>query len=123
MRFAMTAKSLVRERSSEAGGIRDITARNIAKVTRFRENGEEELERMVRRLETQKGWEGEDEDKEGDGNKKEETMGKRMVLPSGSKKEGWERWDEVDKERRKKIKEGAEQAEKKRKEARRKERR
>ena len=86
MRFAMTAKTLVRERAaaavsasnyssdgirrdSEEGeeqgdddgggrgiiGIREITARNVAKVTRFRENGEAELEREVRRLETMKG--------------------------------------------------------------------
>ena len=33
------------------GGIREITARNVRKVIRFRENGVEELEREVRRLE------------------------------------------------------------------------
>lgn len=54
MRFAMTAKTLVRERVGD-GGIREITARNVAKVTRFREDGEEELEKAVRRLETMKG--------------------------------------------------------------------
>ncbi|CAF9942040.1 MAG: hypothetical protein ALECFALPRED_009462 [Alectoria fallacina] len=55
MRFAMTAKTLVRERASDEG-IREITARNVAKVTRFREDGEEELERTVRRLETMRGF-------------------------------------------------------------------
>lgn len=59
MRFAMTAKTLVRERASDEG-IREITARNVAKVTRFRENGEAELEKTVRRLETMKGLGGED---------------------------------------------------------------
>lgn len=50
MRFAMTAKTLVRERASE-GSIRDVTARNIAKVTRFRPGGEAELENTVKMLE------------------------------------------------------------------------
>ena len=56
----MTAKTLVRERASDEG-IREITARNVAKVTRFRENGEAELEKTVRRLETMKGLGGEEE--------------------------------------------------------------
>lgn len=51
MRFAMTAKTLVRERATEAG-VRDITARNVIKVTRFREGGERELEMTVKRLES-----------------------------------------------------------------------
>lgn len=71
MRFAMVAKTLVRERAAagdgdgdgEGGGIREITARNVAKVTRFREGGEEELERTVRRLETMAGL-GEEKEKE-----------------------------------------------------------
>lgn len=66
MRFAMTAKTLVRERASDEG-IREITARNVAKVTRFREGGEEELEKTVRRLETMKGL-----GKDGDGEEEEE---------------------------------------------------
>ena len=52
MRFAMTAKTLVRERQSEGDeGMREITARNVEKVTRFREGGMDELERAVKRLE------------------------------------------------------------------------
>lgn len=54
MRFAMTAKTLMRERATE-GGVRAITARNVGKVTRYREGGVEELERAVRRLETGRG--------------------------------------------------------------------
>lgn len=50
MRFAMTAKTLVRERASE-GGMRDITAKNVRKVTQFREGGMEALEREIKRLE------------------------------------------------------------------------
>ena len=50
MRFAMTAKTLVRERAEEMG-IREWTAKNVEKVTRFRPNGKEELEQMVVRLE------------------------------------------------------------------------
>jgi len=51
MRFAMTAKTLVRERATEEG-VRDITAKNIVKVTRFRKGGEAELEMMVKALES-----------------------------------------------------------------------
>ena len=52
MRFAMTAKTLVRERATEEG-VREITARNIKKVTRFREGGLEELERTVKKVEAE----------------------------------------------------------------------
>lgn len=59
MRFAMTAKTLVRERrrrekggDEEGEGVREITARNVQKVTRFRKNGLWDLEREVRRLES-----------------------------------------------------------------------
>ena len=76
MRFAMTAKTLVRERQHENGGIREITARNVAKVTRFREGGERELERTVRRLETMAG------------------------LGGGEEREGWESWPAVREEER-----------------------
>lgn len=52
MRFAMTAKTLMRERQSEGDrGIREITAKNVEKVTRFREGGMDELEATVKRLE------------------------------------------------------------------------
>ena len=40
----------MRERRGE-GGVREVTARNVGKVTRFREGGEEALEREVRRVE------------------------------------------------------------------------
>lgn len=58
----MTAKTLARERQTEEG-VRDITARNVAKVVRYRENGEEELEGLVRQmgrvgLVGREGWEG-----------------------------------------------------------------
>ena len=52
IRFAMTAKTLVKERAMEEG-VRDMTAKNVIKVTRFRERGKEELERTVRALENQ----------------------------------------------------------------------
>ncbi|KAI4245318.1 MAG: hypothetical protein L6R42_010225 [Xanthoria sp. 1 TBL-2021] len=50
MRFHMTAKTLVRERASEEG-VRELTAKNVHKVTRYRDNGMEELEKEVRRME------------------------------------------------------------------------
>lgn len=76
MRFAMTAKSLLREREAATNttttaatatnkstatategeeavdmGIRDITAKNVLKVTRYRAGGETDLQREVERLE------------------------------------------------------------------------
>lgn len=64
MRFALTAKTIVRERAAAddndpelpesargPGGLREITARNIRKVTRFRPDGLDDLEREVVRLE------------------------------------------------------------------------
>ena len=63
MRFAMTAKTLVRERQSEHG-IRDVTARNVAKVTRFRKDGERQLEKTVKRLETAEGLKEEEDSRE-----------------------------------------------------------
>ncbi|KAL8909762.1 MAG: hypothetical protein Q9207_000072 [Kuettlingeria erythrocarpa] len=54
MRFLMTAKTLVRERTTEEG-IRDITARNVGKVTRYRPDGFQELEKEVKRMEAKVG--------------------------------------------------------------------
>ena len=48
MRFAMTARTLARQR--EEGHTTEMTERNVEKVTRFRPNGQEELEAMVERL-------------------------------------------------------------------------
>ncbi|KAK5021013.1 54S ribosomal protein L8, mitochondrial, partial [Cryomyces antarcticus] len=50
MRFAMTARTIARTRV-EGKKINDITASNIAKVTRYREEGEGDLERMVSKFE------------------------------------------------------------------------
>ncbi len=92
MRFAMTAKTLVRERASETG-IRDITARNIAKVTRFRKDGDEELERTVHRLESAKGL---------------DKAGREGVEGAfGREREGWERFNQFQAEERKRRDEEA----------------
>lgn len=46
MRFAMTARTLAK--IQEAGqDVNEITAKNILKVTRFRKDGEGDLQRMV----------------------------------------------------------------------------
>lgn len=47
MRFAMTAKTILAQRDS---ALRDYTVQNIKKVTKFRPNGEQELEKMVEQL-------------------------------------------------------------------------
>ena len=49
-RFAMTAKTLVKQRD-DGLGMNEITAWNVRKVTRFREGGEDSLETEVLRLE------------------------------------------------------------------------
>lgn len=49
MRFAMTARTLahIREKKHD---INEITAQNVEKVTRYRQDGERELEEMVGRF-------------------------------------------------------------------------
>jgi len=51
MRFAMTAKTLARQRAEGNDSMNEITAVNVMKVTRFRKNGERALEKEVERLE------------------------------------------------------------------------
>ena len=108
MRFVMTAKSLVRERlaagENAEKGIREITARNVAKVTRFRPQGEMELMKEVRRLESgeKKGKaavEVEEEVKDEDEEEYDAKVKERPV------REGWERWDHFarDERRRRKV--------------------
>lgn len=48
MRFAMTAKTLASKPESEP--LNKITAKNVEKVTRYRENGMESLRDMVQKL-------------------------------------------------------------------------
>ena len=50
MRFAMTARTIAKLRD-DGKDINEMTAGNIAKVTRFRKNGESELETMIGRFE------------------------------------------------------------------------
>ncbi|KAI9712567.1 MAG: hypothetical protein M1812_006876 [Candelaria pacifica] len=46
MRFAMTARTLANQRAND-WDVNEVTARNIQKVTRYRKDGEEALEKMV----------------------------------------------------------------------------
>lgn len=50
MRFAMTARTIAKLRD-QGKDINEVTAGNIAKVTRYRAGGEEDLEEMVGRFE------------------------------------------------------------------------
>lgn len=61
MRFAMTARTLARV-EEEGKEVNDMTAKNILKVTRYREKGEQELRKMVNEL---RDLEIEDKDREG----------------------------------------------------------
>ena len=49
MRFAMTARTIARERG-EGKEIQPMTKKNMEKVIRYRENGKAELENMVRKI-------------------------------------------------------------------------
>jgi len=72
MRFAMTARTIARVRE-QGKSINDMTAGNIAKVTRFRKDGETELERMVARFERLNAA--------GDGGVEEDKVVKKKVYP------------------------------------------
>jgi large subunit ribosomal protein L17 len=50
MRFAMTARTVATLRK-QGRPINEMTERNIEKVTRYREKGQRDLERMVKRME------------------------------------------------------------------------
>jgi len=49
MRFAMTARTIARQRG-EGQEMNEMTQRNMEKVTKYRPDGQQELERMVERL-------------------------------------------------------------------------
>lgn len=49
MRFALTARTIARIRG-EGQDINEMTLRNIEKVTRYRANGENDLEKMVEKI-------------------------------------------------------------------------
>ncbi|KAK2760878.1 hypothetical protein FQN54_002118 [Arachnomyces sp. PD_36] len=53
MRFAMTAKTLARQRAQGDDAMNEITAMNVMKVTRFRKDGEAALEKEVKKIERQ----------------------------------------------------------------------
>ena len=103
MRFAMTAKTLVRERANK-GVVREITARNVAKVTRFRRHGKAELERMVKSLRKMKELEKSDEKEEKSGKGGEE----KRLRNSGEDKERepWKPYPRMRQEEREKKNEG-----------------
>ena len=85
MRFAITARALVRQRGREergqGSGISEVLAAHVRKVTRFREGREEDLEREVRRLEKMGRGEG-----GGRGRESRGGMRKRMMLLRGHRK-------------------------------------
>lgn len=54
MRFAMTARTIARVRGN-GHDINDMTAANIAKVTRYRKDADTELEDMVKKFERLRG--------------------------------------------------------------------
>ena len=49
IRFAMTARTIARERTEGRTSMPELTALNMRKVTRYREDGEEALEKEVNR--------------------------------------------------------------------------
>jgi hypothetical protein len=50
MRYNLTARTMAKDLRDGASSHTDITQRNIAKVTRYRANGMEELQKLAERL-------------------------------------------------------------------------
>lgn len=50
MRFAITARTVARQRERGQNELNQLTALNVRKVTRFRQNGIEALEEAIRKL-------------------------------------------------------------------------
>lgn len=78
----MTARTLARQRA-EGLQSNDITAKNVAKVTRYRPDGQQALERTVQRFEQM--------NKGGEGEATEEPK-KRKVYPVSDDKPKKARW-------------------------------
>lgn len=113
MRFAMTAATLARQQE-EGVGMNEITSLNVRKVTRFREGGEQELERIVQSIGEKRGYqpgsrkaargprELEDLEKGGEGEEPDPTQWRRLER---RKQEGEEEadniFDQMDKDERK----------------------
>ncbi|EAL90270.1 hypothetical protein KXW98_005507 [Aspergillus fumigatus] len=51
MRFAMTARTVARQRAQGLETLNELTTLNVHKVTRFRKGGVEDLEKAIKRLE------------------------------------------------------------------------
>ena len=78
MRFAMTARTLANQRAMD-WEVNEVTARNIQKVTRYREGGERALENMVGRFEKLRTIESNEKDDES-------AIRKRKVYPPVNKR-------------------------------------
>lgn len=53
MRFAMTARTVARERSKGFDTLNELTTLNVRKVTRFRKDGVSDLEEAIQNLRLQ----------------------------------------------------------------------
>lgn len=53
MRFSLTARTLARKRAQGFEALNELTAMNVHKVTRYRKDGTEELEREIAKLQLQ----------------------------------------------------------------------
>ena len=51
MRFALTAKTIARQRAQGIDNLNELTALNVRKVTRFRKDGVDELEEAIKKFE------------------------------------------------------------------------
>lgn len=49
MRFAMTARTIARQRAA-GQEMNEMTEKNFDKVTRYREDGEEAMEKMIQKM-------------------------------------------------------------------------
>ena len=54
MRFALTARTIARQRSKGLETLNELTVTNVRKVTRFRKNGVEDLEDAIKKIKLDK---------------------------------------------------------------------
>lgn len=57
IRFAMTARTVARQRAQGLDTLNELTTLNVRKVTRFRKDGVDQLEREIKKLELSNGKE------------------------------------------------------------------
>jgi large subunit ribosomal protein L17 len=77
MRFAMTAKTVARQREQGIETLNELTALNVRKVTRFRKNGIEVLEDAIKKISLGKKDKGDGKEDKSDRSSRSEKSGNK----------------------------------------------